>query len=124
MTRLTTFASLFTALFVLTAPAISLAANDGEALPIYPHTNKGGAAREPSNEKAVAQAIVHGDNASLFTTDAPQAVDHRYQEKLPKSCARNAITATSIQYTCTTRGDDYTQPGPDAHHIGTQTLVE
>ena len=117
MTRLTTFTSLFTALFFLMAPAISLAANDGEALPIYPHTNKGGAAREPSNEKAVAQAIVHGDNASLFTTDAPQAVDHWYQEKLPKSCARNAITATSIQYTCTTRAVTITPSQGQTHII-------
>lgn len=51
MTRLFTFALLCAALILLLAPASSVAANDGEALPIYPHTNKGGTAREPSNEK-------------------------------------------------------------------------
>lgn len=84
------------------APAISLA-NDGETLPIYPHTNRGGTAREPSNEKAVAQAVMHGDYASLYTTDSPQTVDHWYREKLPKSCTRNAVTEVNIQYTCGTR---------------------
>jgi hypothetical protein len=103
MTRLLTFAFLCAAFTLVLAPAISVAANDGEALPIYPHTNKGGTAREPTNEKAVAQAVIHGDSASLYTTDSPQTVDHWYQKELPKSCARNAITETSIQYACTTR---------------------
>jgi hypothetical protein len=85
----------YVALSVLLAPGVSMAANDGEALPIYPHTNKGGTAHEPTNEKAVNQAVIHGDNASLYTTDAPQTVDHWYQEKLPKSFARNAITETT-----------------------------
>ena len=117
MKRLIAFAFLYAALYVLLAPGISMAANDGEALPIYPHTNKGGTAREPTNEKAVAQAVIHGDSASLFTTDAPQAVDHWYQEKLPKSCARNAITATSIQYTCTTRAVTITPSQGQTHII-------
>jgi hypothetical protein len=30
----------------------------GEALPIYPHTNRGGTAREATNEKAVTQGNV------------------------------------------------------------------
>ncbi len=103
MSRLITFAFLCAALIMLLAPAISVAANDGEVLPIYPHTNKGGTAREPSNEKAVTEAVIHGDTASLYTTDSPQTVDHWYREKLPKSCSRNAITETSILYGCTTR---------------------
>jgi hypothetical protein len=101
---------------VLLTPAISVAANEGESLPIYPHTNKGGTAREPSNEKAVAQAVIHGDNASLYTTDPPQAVDHWYQEKLPKSCARNAVTEKNIQYTCGTRAVTI-GPSQDQTHI-------
>jgi len=40
MPRLITFALLFVAFAMLLTPAISVAANDGEALPIYPHTNK------------------------------------------------------------------------------------
>jgi hypothetical protein len=63
----------------------------------------GALAREPTNEKAVTQAVVNGDTTSLYTTDSPQTVDHWYREKLPKSCARNAITETSILYGCTTR---------------------
>ena len=103
MTRSIKFAVLNAALAVLLAPAISVAANDGVALPIYPHTHKGGTAREPTNEKAVTQAVIHGDYASLYTTDSPQTVDHWYGEKLPKSCARKAITEKNIQYTCATR---------------------
>jgi hypothetical protein len=101
MIRAIAFALLYAAVAVLLG--ISLAAEDGVALPIYPHTHKGGTAREPTNEKAVTQAVMHGDHASLYTTDSPQAVDHWYREKLPKSCARNAITETNIQYGCATR---------------------
>jgi hypothetical protein len=103
MTRLITSAFLYATLAVLLAPAISVAANDGEALPIYPHTNRGGTAREPTDEKAVTQAVIHGNYASLYTTDSPQTVDHWYREKLPKSCARNAIGEINFQYTCATR---------------------
>lgn len=117
MTRLIMFAVLCAALAVLLAPGISVAANDGEALPIYPHTNKGGTAREPTNEKAVAQAVIHGDYASLYTTDSPQAVDQWYREKLPKSCARNAITERNIQYTCATRAVTITPSGGQTHVI-------
>jgi hypothetical protein len=117
MTRPITFALLYVALAVLLAPAISVAANDGEALPIYPHTHKGGTAREPTNEKAVAQAVIHGDQASLYTTDSPQTVDHWYREKLPKSCARNAITETNIQYACATRAVTITPSEGQTHVI-------
>jgi hypothetical protein len=116
MMRLNTFAYLCATLTVLLASAISVAANDGEALPIYPHTNRGGAAREPTNQKAVAEAVMHGDYASLYTTDSPQTVDHWYREKLPKSCARNAITETSIQYACATRAVTIT-PSEGQTHI-------
>lgn len=116
MMRLNTFAYLCATLTVLLASAISVVANDGEALPIYPYTNKGGTAREPTNESAVAQAVIHGDYASLYTTDSPQTVDHWYREKLPKSCARNAITETSIQYACATRAVTIT-PSQGQTHI-------
>ena len=117
MTRLITCAFFLAALAVLLAPAISVAANDGEALPIYPHTHKGGSAREPTNEKAVTQAVIHGDYASLYTTDSPQTVDHWYREQLPKSCARNAITETNIQYTCATRAVTITPSEGQTHII-------
>jgi hypothetical protein len=90
-------------LVVALTTVAALPARKGMALPIYPHTHYGGAAREPINEKYVNQAVVNGDFASLYTTDSPQTVDHWYAQKLPKSCARRAITETSIQYTCATR---------------------
>jgi hypothetical protein len=68
MTRPITFVVLYAVLAVLLAPAISVAANDGEALPIYPHTHKGGSAREPTDENAVTQAVMHGSHESLYTT--------------------------------------------------------
>jgi hypothetical protein len=87
---------------VLTTAA-ALPSTNGMALPIYPHTNHGGTAREPINEKYVNQAVINGDIASLYTTDSPQTVDAWYSQKLPKSCVRRAITETAIQYTCATR---------------------
>jgi hypothetical protein len=115
MTRLITFAFLFVATALILTPAIAVA-NDGESLPIYPHSNKGGTAHEPTNEKAVANAVIHGDNASLYTTDSPQTVDHWYREKLPKSCTRNAVTEVNIQYTCDTRAVTI-GPGQGQTHI-------
>jgi hypothetical protein len=102
MTRQITFAILFTMLAVFLTSG-SLAANDADSLPIYPHTNKGGTAHEPSNEKAISNAIAQGATAKMFTSDPPQTVDRWYRDKLPKSCSRNALTETTIQYTCATR---------------------
>jgi hypothetical protein len=116
MTRVIATAFFYAALAVLLAPAISVAANDGEALPIYPHTNKGGTAREPTNEKAVTEAVSHGDYARLYTTDSPQTVDHWYREKLPKSCERSALSETNIQYTCATRAVTI-GPGEGQTHV-------
>jgi hypothetical protein len=102
MMRPVTFSIVCTAFAVLLM-SVPLPANDGEALPIYPNTHYAGAARQPVNEKAVTQAVMHGDLARIFTTDSPQTVDRWYREKLPKSCTRNAITETAIRYTCATR---------------------
>jgi hypothetical protein len=102
MTRDITLAVLCTALTLILMPG-SLTANDGDSLPIYPHTNKGGTAHEPSNEKAINNAVTQGATAKMFTTDSPQTVDRWYRDKLPKSCSRNALTETTIQYTCAAR---------------------
>lgn len=102
MTRPVTFAALVSVIAALLV-SVSLVANDGGALPIYPHSHYDGAAREPINEKAVNQAVVHGNVARIFTTDSAQAVDRWYREKLPNSCIRNAITETTIRYNCATR---------------------
>ena len=73
------------------------------ALPIYPHTHYAGCAREPINEKAVNQAVIDGDYATLYTTDSSQTVDRWYGQKLPKSCERIALTEAVFRYTCATR---------------------
>ena len=102
MTRPVIFAVLCTA-FAALLMSVSLSANDGEALPIYPHSHYAGTARQSINEKAVTEAVIHGDLARIFTTDSPQTVDRWYRERLPKSCTRNAITETAIRYSCPTR---------------------
>ena len=91
MHRLTSSIAFFAALATFAVPVASLAATNGRALPIYPHTNHGGTAREPVNEKYINQAVIGGDTASLYTSDSPQIVARWYAQKLPKTCVHNEI---------------------------------
>jgi len=125
MTRSIKFAVLNAALAALLAPAISAAANDGVALPIYPNTHKGGTAREPTNEKAVTQAVIHGDyriplHDRLASNRGPLVWGEATQVLRAEGDNREKYPI-HLRHAC---GYDYAERRPDAHHTRTQTLVE
>ena len=72
----------------------------GNTLPIYPHCDHGGQAREPVNPKYINQAVSQGSTASLYTNDSVGKVDAWYKTKLPKSCTHTSTGQYGTQYHC------------------------
>jgi hypothetical protein len=73
----------------------------GGTLPIYPHSDHGGQAREPISVKYTNQAVGQGDTAGLYTDDSVAKVDAWYRSRLPKSCTHTSVgDDVGGQYKC------------------------
>jgi hypothetical protein len=125
MTRVIAIAFFYAALAVLLAPATSVAANDGEALPIYPHTNKGRHRsrtdqREGSHPGSHSRRLRTALHDRLGANRGP-LVSREATQVVPAERAIRDQYPIHLRHAC---GYDWAGRRPDTRHTRTQTLIQ